>query len=449
MQFELTKEFLEQIENAIEAQDRTFLVDSLLDLHVADLNLILTELDSKQSKFIFDILESEKSAEIIAELDSDIRRKFLKTFTSKEVADLLPHLDSDDAADILNEQNLKAREEVLSLVEDSQVVEHLHELLRYEEDCAGGMMAKELVKADANWTVGQCIEEIKRQAENVDKLYSIYVVNDKDKLLGRVSLKKIVLAPSHTKIADLYEEDLIMVDVFMADFEVAQIMTKYDLDAVPVVNLQTKLVGRITIDDILDVITEQAETERNLMAGISENVGHSDSIWDLTRARLPWLLIGVLGGLLSAMLLGVFEGPLQELTAVAFFIPLITATGGNVGIQSSSIVVQSLANKSAFDEDVSTQLFKSFVVSLLNGVSIFILVILFVYAYKQDTNLSIVVGIAIFTVVIISSMMGTITPLILEKFDINPAIASGPFITTANDIIGIAIYFSIVKMFII
>jgi magnesium transporter len=311
------------------------------------------------------------------------------------------------------------------------------------------MMAKELVKADLDWTVGQCIEEIKRQAENVDKLYSIYVVNDKDKLLGRVSIKKILLAPNSTKIASIYEEDLIAVDVFMADENVAQIMSKYDLDAVPVVNLQHKLVGRITIDDIVDVITEQAETERNLMAGISENVEHSDSVWNLTRARLPWLLIGVLGGLLSAMLLGVFEGALSELTAVAFFIPLITATGGNVGIQSSSIVVQSLANKSAFDENISKQLFKSFIVSLLNGLAIFTLVILFVYAYKGDFNLALVVGIAIFTVVIISSMMGTITPLVLEHFNVNPAIASGPFITTANDIIGIAIYFSIVKALII
>lgn len=449
MQFEVTKEFLELIEQAIEAKDDSFLKENLSELHVVDVNVILMEMDSEQSKYILDLLDTETSAEIVAELDSDIRQKFLKTFTSLEIAELLPHLDTDDAADLLNEQKLKTREEILSLVEDAQVVEHLHELLRYEEDCAGGMMAKELVKADVNWTVGQCIEEIKRQAENVDKLYSIYVVNDKEKLLGRVSIKKILLAPNNTKISELYEEDIIAVDVFMEDHEVAQVMSKYDLDAVPVINLQRKLVGRITIDDIVDVITEQAETERNMMAGISEHVEHSDSVWNLTRARLPWLLIGVLGGLLSAMLLGVFEGPLSEVTAVAFFIPLITATGGNVGIQSSSIVVQSLANKSAFDENISKQLLKSFIVSLLNGVCIFALVVIFVYAYKQDYNLALVVGVAIFTVVIISSMMGTITPIILEKFDVNPAIASGPFITTANDIIGIAIYFSIVKLFII
>lgn len=449
MQFELTKDFLDQIELGIKEQDQDFLLESLSELHVADINLILMELNSIECKYLVDILAIEKRAEILAELDSDIRIKFLKSFDSQEIANLLLFLDSDDSADILNEQSLKRREEILSLIDDSEVVEQLQELLRYEEDCAGGMMGKELVKADVNWTIEECIAEIKRQAENVDKLYSIYVVNEKDKLLGRVSIKKILLASKNAKIADIFEDNLISVDVFMEDDEVAQIMSKYDLDAVPVVNLQNKLVGRITIDDIIDVITEQAERERYLMSGLSENVEHTDSIWNLTRARLPWLLVGVLGGLLSAMLLGVFEGPMSELTAVAFFIPLITATGGNVGIQSSSIVVQSLANKSAFDESVSTQLLKSFIVSLLNGLAIFILVVLFVYAFKQDYSLAVVVGVAIFTVVIISSMMGTITPLVLDKFEVNPAVASGPFITTANDIIGIAIYFSIVKIFIL
>lgn len=445
MQFEMTKEFLEQIVQAVDSHDNVFLLDNFSELHVADVNLILMELNTEQSKYVIDLLDTEISAEIIAELDSDIREKFLQVFTAQELADLIPHFESDDAADILNEQKLKLRLEILALVKDTETVEYLQELLRYEEDCAGGMMAKELVKADIDWTVGECIEEIKRQAEHVDKLYSVYVVNNREKLLGRISVKKILLAPNETKVSSLYEEDLISVDVFTEDDEVAQIMSKYDLDAIPVVNMQNRLVGRITIDDIVDVITEQAETERNLMAGITENVEYSDSIWDLTRVRLPWLLIGILGGLLSAMLLGVFEEPLSQITAVAFFIPLITATGGNVGIQSSSIVVQGLANKSAFDDTISTQIFKSFIVSIINGLAICLLVVVFVYAFKQDVDLTIVVGIAIFTVVVISSLMGTITPLILEKFEINPAVASGPFITTANDIMGIAIYFSIVK----
>lgn len=449
MQFDLSKEYLEQIETAIDNQDNDFLFENLLELHAADLNLILMELNAGQSKYVLNILEKETSAEILSELDSDIRKRFLSTFTPQEIADLFPYIYSDDAADILNEQKLKVREEVLSLIDDQTLLENLQDLLRYDDDCAGGIMAKELVKANLDWDVNQCIEEIKRQAEEVEKLYSIYVVNDKDKLVGRVSLKDILLAPRQTKIADLYRDDLISVDVFMEDAEVAQIMSKYDLDAVPVINLQNKLVGRITIDDVIDIINEQAETERNLMSGISENIEHSDSIWNLTRARLPWLLIGVLGGLLSAMLMGVFEQQLLQVTAVAFFVPLITATGGNVGIQSSSIVVQSLANKSAFDEAVSKKLFKSFLVSLLNGIAICIVVTIFVFAQQPETNLPFVVGSAIFMVVIIASLMGTITPLILNHYDINPAVASGPFITTANDILGIAIYFGVVNYLLI
>ena len=444
MQFELSKEFLDQIKDAVESTDNNFLSESLSELHVADINLILTELDTKQSKYIIDLLDSEISAEIISELDSDIRGKFLSNFSADEVLEFITIVDSDDAADILNEQEVRFREEILSKITDSELLDNLHELLRYDEDSAGGLMAKELVKASSDWTVSQCIEEIKRQAENVDKLYSIYVVNAKEKLIGRVSIKKILLAPNTTKIEHLYEDDIISVDVFMPDDEVAQLMSKYDLDAVPVINFQKKLVGRITIDDVVDIITEQAETERNLMAGVSENIETSDSIWEITRARLPWLLVGVLGGLLSAMLMGVFEGELA-VAAVAFFIPLITATGGNVGIQSSSIIVQSLANKSAFEEETTKTLLKSFIVSLINGLAITILVAIFVYAYQQDVNLAFVVGSAIFSVVIIASLLGTITPLILDKLDVNPAVASGPFITTANDILGIAVYFTVVS----
>jgi len=449
MHFELSVDFLDQIKASVNKKDSAFISENLSGLHAADINLVLMELDTLQSKYIIDLLDDEISAEIISELDSDIRKEFLETFTAEEVVGIIKMIDSDDAADILNEQGLKFREEILSKVSDHELLENLQDLLRYDEDCAGGLMAKELVKANSDWTVSQCIEEIKRQAEEVDKLYSIYVVNSNEKLIGRVSLKKILLAPNHTKIEDLYEEDIISVDVFMPEDELVQLMSKYDLDAVPVVNVQNKLVGRITIDDVVDVITEQAEKERNLMAGISENVETNDSIWELTRARLPWLLIGVLGGLLSAMLMGVFEEELQSYAAIAFFIPLITATGGNVGIQSSSIIVQSLVNKTAFDESTSKTLFKSFLVSLMNGTAICLVVVTFVFAFKQEVNLSIVVGIAIFTVVIIASLMGTVTPIILSNFGVNPAVASGPFITTANDILGIAIYFSVVHLLII
>jgi len=274
-------------------------------------------------------------------------------------------MDSDDAVDILNEQPIKIREEAIAKLEDQEKVNYIMELLRYDEDCAGGLMAKELIKANLNWTVIQCIEEIRRQAGKIQKIYSVYVVDDQDKLLGRVSLKKIILADDSLQVKDIYEDNVIAVETYLDEDEVAAIMRKYDLDAVPVINVQGKLLGRITIDDIIDVITEQAEEERQLMSGISEDVEEDDSIWMLSRARLPWLIIGLAGGVLGASLIGFFKEDLIRITAIAFFVPLIMATGGNVGIQSSSLVVQSLANPSAFNQPISKKLFKVLVVASL------------------------------------------------------------------------------------
>jgi len=316
------------------------------------------------------------------------------------------------------------------------------DLLRYNEDVAGGLMAKEILKANVNWTVIQCIAEIRKQAENVTKIYSVYVVDDKDILLGRVSLKKLILSEDNTRIEDIYEKDIISVQTYFSDRDVAEIMRKYDLESVPVLNVQGQLLGRITIDDIVDVITEQAEEDRQIMSGISENVEEDDSVWRISRARLPWLIIGIFGGLLSARFIGVFESDLLRVTAIAFFIPLIQATGGNVGIQSSSIVVQSLVSPGGLrDESMWNRLLKVFIVALLNGFILSLLVFGFNLLLGGDFSLSVVVSVALFSVVVIASFIGTITPLILNHFGFNPALASGPFITTTNDLLGLAIYF--------
>jgi len=314
----------------------------------------------------------------------------------------------------LNELPIKMREEVISYVEEPQDV---MDLLHYDEDCAGGLMAKELVRANINWTVVECIEEIRRQAENVEKIYSIYVIDDNDVLLGRVGIKKLVLNPSNTKIADIYEPDVISVYSYQDEEEVANIMQKYDLEAVPVINVNKQLLGRITIDDIIDVITEQAEQDIQAMAGFSEDVEEDDSVWVLSRARLPWLLIGMVGGMLGANFMGLFESQLIAVPAMAFFIPLITATGGNVGIQSSTLVVQALADTGGLQESLWRRLLKSFLVALINGFVIGIFVLgANVLLTKGEIVLSLVVSFALFCVVIIASIMGTITPLILHKF---------------------------------
>ncbi|HOO10695.1 MAG TPA: magnesium transporter, partial [Cyclobacteriaceae bacterium] len=326
----------------------------------------------------------------------------------------------------------------------SQVID----LLRYDEHVAGGLMAKELITARVRWTVVQCIEEIRKQVENVSKFYAVYVVDDQNKLLGGVPLQKLILTDSTTLVKDIYDPEIVSVQTHMEDTEVASIMRKYDLESVPVVNVYGQLVGRITIDDVVDVITEQADEERQLMSGISEDVEEADSIWRLTRARLPWLLIGIMGGLISVQFIGAFSSDLMRITAIAFFIPLIQATGGNVGIQSSTIVVQSLANPGFVEERLWGRLARVFTVALLNGFLLSLIVLLAnLLVGGESSRLFIVVSIALFTVVLIASLVGTLTPLVLNKFGFNPALASGPFITTINDLLGLGVYFLTIHLF--
>jgi magnesium transporter len=304
-QFELSREYVDRLQQAIDEHDRRFIVSTLQGVNPADISTLLLEFSTEDSKYVLDILDNETSAEVINDLDEDIRAKFLKNFESAEIATMLNELDSDDAVDIINELPLKDREEVIASLDNREKADNILDLLRYEEDVAGGLMAKELIKVNENWSVKQCIEEIRRQAENVEKIYSVYVVSDTNKLIGRVSLKRIILADDHIKVKELYEDDVIAVETYMDEVDVAEIMRKYDLESVPVVNVQGKLMGRITIDDIVDVITELAEEERQMMAGISEDVEEDDSVWMLTRARLPWLIIGMFGGLLGAQFIGV------------------------------------------------------------------------------------------------------------------------------------------------
>lgn len=446
MPFELSKEYVERLKEAIDNKDADFITESMEGVKPADITALLYEFNAEESKFVIDTLDTELGADIISDLDEDLRVKFLKNFNSAEIAGFVNYLDSDDAADILNELPIKVREEVIANIENEEKAAHILDLLRYDEDCAGGLMAKELIKANVNWTIVQCIEEIRRQAENVQKMYSVYVVDNRDRLLGRVSLKRIILSDDNTKIADIYDDDLVSVETYLDEREVASVMQKYDLEAIPVVNVQGKLVGRITIDDVVDVMRELADEERQIMSGISEDVEEDDSIWMLSRARLPWLVVGMVGGLLGAEFIGIFESDIAIIPAMAFFIPLITATGGNVGIQSSSIVLQSLASRYILEDSYVKRLLKVFMVAILNGVILAVLVFSANLLFGKDFTLAVVVSIALFSVVLLASFMGTITPLVLDRFGINPALASGPFITTANDLLGLAVYFSVAHL---
>ncbi len=445
VQFELTKEFVERFQQALDERDQKFILQTLEDIKPADISALLYEFNSEESKYALNLLPIEIQAEIVNDLDPDTRKNFLKIYEPIEITVFVNLLNSDDAADILNELPIKTREEVLAGL-DTELRAQVIDLLRYEENVAGGLMAKELIKVRDNWTVVQCIDEIRKQAENVDKFYAVYVVDDRDKLLGRVSLKDLVVSDARKLVSEMHEEDIVSVETYMDDIEVADIMRKYDLESVPVVNVHGQLVGRITIDDVVDVITEQAEEDRQLMSGISENVEEDDSVWRNTRARLPWLLIGILGGLMNAKFMGLFEADLNRIAAIAFFTPLIQATGGNVGIQSSSLIVQSLSNPGFVEERLWTRLAKVFSVAILNGLFLALIVLAANILLFDENTLSFVVSIALFSVVVFASFIGTVTPLVLNRFGFNPALASGPFITTINDLLGLTVYFFTVHL---
>ncbi len=446
MTFELTQLYVDHIQELIEKEDSMAIRSEMENLFPADITSLLYELETESAKFLISQLNVETGAAILAAMDRGERRDFLKVFTSEEVSKFVNLFDSDDAVDLLNEQPIRVREEVIALLEDREQARFILDLLHYDEDVAGGLMQKELVKANVNWTVNQCIEELRTQAEDVEKVYAVYVVDDFGKLLGILSLKKIVLAHKNTKIESLYDKDVIFVETYRPAEEVAELMRRYDLDALPVVNVQGKLLGRITIDDIVDVITDQASSDTLAMAGITGDVEEDDSIWQQTRARLPWLLVGMMGGILAAKFISFFEGDLKIIPAMAAFIPIIGSTGGNVGIQTSSIILQGLADKTGIDTTLGQRLIRMFAVAFINGIIISAIVFGFNMLIGNELQLALVVSIALMSVVFLASFMGTLTPILLEKIGINPAVASGPFITTANDLIGYGVYFGLAHL---
>lgn len=443
MRFELSKEFIEGLRSKIAEQDVVWIKEHILDLHFADVAEILDKLSNEEAKYIYFQLEEEVQADVLMELEEDVRDRFLASLSSKEIADQLENLDSDDAADILGELSDDKIQEVISQMEDDEAAEDIVDLLNYDEDTAGGLMQKEFLKARLDWPVNRCLVELRRQAEDVEHVYTIYVVDELNKLVGFLSLKRLLFASPKTKIIDLYQDkNVISVKTTDSSEEVAKVIEKYDLLAVPVVDFQNKLVGRITIDDVVDVIKEEADKDFQLATGISEKVESNASIWRISRSRLPWLLIGMLGGILGAQVISGFEAGITQVPALAFFIPLITAMGGNVGVQSSAIVVQSLARGNNLFDSIGSKLIKEGLVAILNG--ILLSGIIFGIAYLFDNaTLGFVVSISLFTVIIFAAIFGTLIPLMLDKYNIDPALATGPFITTLNDVLGLFIYFTV------
>ncbi len=446
IQFELTDELIEKVQQLIDDKNDDELHRLLNEFHYADIAEILDEVNLEEAVYVIKLLDSETTSEILMELDEDHREKILRHLSSKEIADEVQALDTDDAADILSELSEERQREVIQHMEDEDHKAEIAELLAYDEDTAGGLMAKELVKVYETWTVEGCLRRIRGQAKDVTRVHSIYVVDKQNKLIGRLSLKDLIIAKSDEKIADIYIKNVDYVKVDEDPEEVAKIMAKYDLEAIPVVDDDMVLLGRITIDDIIDVLIEEADKDYQLAAGITGDVEADDSIWQLTRARLPWLLIGMFGGIGAASIINGFSDAMMQFPALLLFIPLVQATAGNVGVQSSAIVVKGLAN-GTIDSNIVGRLFKELLLGLVNGLAIaFVVLIISHFGFHTTYLESLTICVALVTVIMMAAVIGTSMPIFLDRRGIDAAVATGPFITTSNDVFGILTYFLVAKM---
>ena len=443
--FEFSAALLETVESGIKNKNDAALQKQLNALHYADIAEILDELNLDQATYIIKLLDSETTSDVLSELEEDVREKVLQNLSVKEIAEEVKELDTDDAVDLISELPPERKQKVIAQIDDKELVADINELLEYDENSAGGLMAKELVKVYETWTVAGCLRKIRTQAENVKRVHSIYVVDKADKLIGRLSLKDLLIAKNETKISAIYIPKVDAVHVNDDDEDVARLMAKYDLEAVPVVDDEKTLLGRITIDDIVDVIIEEAEKDYQLAAGITQDVDAEDSIFALTRARLPWLFLGLIGGVGAAIIMGTFDTIIEDFPLILLFTPLIAAMAGNVGVQSSAIIVQGLANDE-IKGSINSRLIKEMLLATLNGIILAVFLFGFMWFWQQEFQTALAVSVSLVAVIIVAGIVGTFIPLFLHKRGIDPAIATGPFITTSNDIFGILIYFIIAKL---
>jgi magnesium transporter len=448
MNFELTKEYIENLKTVIQQGDEKGALKLISPLHAADIADIYDDLTIDEARFLYLLLDGEKAADVLIELEDDDRQRFLKVLPSEVIArQFIDNMDSDDAADVIGEFEEERQEEILSHIDDIEQAGDIVDLLHYDEDTAGGLMAKELISVNENWSMPTCLKEMRKQASEVDEVYYIYVVNDDKVLTGVLPLKKMLLSPSVSKVKHVMKKDPIKVRADETSEEVAHIMDRYGLVALPVVDSIGRLLGRITIDDVVDVIREEADKDYQMASGITRDFESSDKVVNLTRARLPWLLIGLVGGVLSALVIGLFETSITLDFRLAFFIPLIAAMGGNVGIQSSAIIVKGIAGGENVFENTLGNVFKELFVAVINATILSLLLFVYNWLWGPGLALTISVSLSLFLVVLFASFSGTVVPLTLHRLKIDPALATGPFITTMNDIIGLLIYLKVCSFF--
>jgi len=446
---EFTEEYIEQILHVVDSRDEAAARAILDDMHPADIAELYQDLDLDHAEYLNSLLDPDKAADVLMELDEDDRRKLLSQMPAEDIArQYIDHLDSDEAVDLMQELDDEQRDDVLSHIDDVEQAGDIIDLLKYDEDTAGGLMGTEMIVVNENWSMPECIKQMRMQAEDMDEIYNVYVVDNDNKLRGVLPLKKLITHPSVSKIKHVMDLDPVAVKTDTPIDDVALDFEKYDLVAMPVIDGIGRLVGRITVDDVMDQVRESSERDYQLASGISSDVDADDSIFAQTKARIPWLLIGIASGILASLILGNFEGQLAAVTALALFIPIIGGTGGNVGVQASAIVVQGLANGSLDIRNFGRQLGKEVLIGLLNAT--IISGVIFVYnliMLPDDFAVTLSVATSLFAVVMFATITGTVVPLTLEKLHINPALATGPFIQISNDIVGLLIYVQISSLF--
>ena len=444
---QFSQEFYDEFRSIIESKDKDKALEILNDLHPADIAALYQELDLDEAEFVYLLLDADKAADVLLELDEEERRKMLEHLPVDVIAkQFIDHMETDDAVDVMRDLDEDVQEEILSHIDDVEQAGDIVDLLKYDEDTAGGIMGTEMVIVNENWSMAECVKEMRLQAETMSEIYYVYVVDDDERLKGIFPLKKMITNPSVSRIKQVMEQAPVAVKTDTSIEEVAQVIEKYDIVAVPVIDSIGRLVGRITVDDVMDEVREQSERDYQLASGISQDIESTDTVFDQTKARLPWLLIGIAGGIASATILGGFEGSLGRNPVLALFIPLIGGTGGNVGIQSSALVVQGLANGTLDIKNAMQQVFKESGVAFINSTIISLLVFVYNIFFLNSMAMTLAVSLSLFAVVIFASIFGTIVPLTLEKFKVDPALATGPFITITSDIIGVLIYMGICEI---
>lgn len=444
----MTKEYIDIIKQLIESKDSILLQDNISKLHPADIAEICSELDIEEARFLYRQLDNEKAADALTEMDEDLRNELLEELPSEAIAKrFVNYMDTDDAVEIIRDMDEEKQEEVLAHIKDIEQAGDIVDLLQYDEDTAGGLMSTEMVVVNENWSMPECLKEMRRQAEDLDDIYYIYVVDDDERLRGLFPLKKMVTSPSVSKVKHVMSTDVVSVDVDTPIEEIAPIIEKYNLVAIPVVDKINRLVGQITVDDVMDEVREQTEHDQQLGAGLTQDIESDDSVIQQTRARLPWLIIGMLGGIGSSMLLGCFENTMGEHPEMALFIPLLAGMGGNVGVQSSAIAVQGLANNSLDSNHIFKHILKESVVAFINATILSVLVYIYnMFMHGATDIVTLAVPLSLFVVIMFASAFGALIPLVLERMDINPAVATGPFIQIINDLSGMTFYMLISMM---